>query len=153
MRHGSVNAAAIFIVSIFVHFLWEALQSFGYGLHGLDPYAYILICFRATLGDASYMLLFYVLGWAVFRSPDWIGGSGWRGLLLTLVLGLAVGTWAEWRALAAGTWSYSPAMPLIPGLGVGLLPVLQMAVLPSLIFWATARLVRWPPASGSKDGP
>ncbi len=142
MRRGIERAAAIFIVSVFVHFLWEGLQSFGHDLHGWGPYDYILICFRAALGDAGYMVVFYLVGWAVFRSPGWIAAPGWRGVLLTLALGLAVGTWLEWRALAAGTWSYSPAMPFIPGLGVGLLPVLQMAVLPPLIFWATARLMR-----------
>ena len=36
-------------------------------------------------------------------------------------------------------WAYHTIMPPIPGLGVGLFPVVQMVVLPLL----TARLTRW----------
>ncbi len=50
------------------------------------------------------------------------------GVGLTVVIELLAqhGGW-----LAA--WSYSAAMPVIPGLGVGLVPVLQWIVLPPLV--------------------
>lgn len=35
----------------------------------------------------------------------------------------------EWRALATGRWSYTDGMPILPVLGVGLWPVLQLTLL------------------------
>ncbi|OGT97097.1 MAG: hypothetical protein A2X80_14205 [Geobacteraceae bacterium GWB2_52_12] len=40
----------------------------------------------------------------------------------------------EHAALTAGRWSYSERMPVMPWLGAGLWPLLQMALLPSLTF-------------------
>ena len=42
----------------------------------------------------------------------------------------------EWAAIHwLHRWSYTAQMPLIPGLEIGVTPVLQMLVLPPLIFW------------------
>jgi hypothetical protein len=38
----------------------------------------------------------------------------------------------EWYALASGRWSYNERMPIVPLVNVGLWPVLQMTLLPSL---------------------
>jgi len=41
----------------------------------------------------------------------------------------------EWVAVhLAHRWAYAAAMPLIPGLNIGAVPVLQMMVLPPVIF-------------------
>ena len=53
------------------------------------------------------------------------------------LIGAAVGSPVEWYALASGRWSYTNRMPLMPALGIGLLPVLQLALLvPASIFLA-----------------
>jgi hypothetical protein len=36
-------------------------------------------------------------------------------------------------------WSYSPLMPVVPGLGVGLSPLVQWLVLPPLLIWLVRR--------------
>ncbi len=41
--------------------------------------------------------------------------------------------------MAWNRWAYHTIMPPIPGLGVGLFPIVQMVVLPLL----TARLTQW----------
>ena len=56
--------------------------------------------------------------------------------------GLLLGAGIEWRALAAGRWTYTAAMPIVPLLNVGLLPVLQLLVLPWPIYWAAWRLAQ-----------
>ncbi|MDV2494792.1 MAG: hypothetical protein RX316_01100 [bacterium] len=45
----------------------------------------------------------------------------------------------EWHTMAWNRWAYHTIMPPIPGLGVGLFPIVQMVVLPLL----TARLTQW----------
>lgn len=52
------------------------------------------------------------------------------GVWLTAVLGAMTATIIEWHALRTGRWTYNSLMPLIPWLGVGLYPVLQMAIVP-----------------------
>jgi len=62
-----------------------------------------------------------------------------RGYAVMLAVGLAVGFSVEWAAVRlAGRWVYTAQMPLVPGLGIGIVPVVQMLVLPPLIFRAVA---------------
>lgn len=57
-----------------------------------------------------------------------------------LVTGLLIGIGIEWVAINKfGRWAYTADMPLLPGLDVGLLPVLQMLLLPQVIFRVAAR--------------
>jgi hypothetical protein len=37
------------------------------------------------------------------------------------------------------TWTYAPAMPVLPGLGIGVLPLLQWTLLPPLTVWFARR--------------
>jgi len=57
----------------------------------------------------------------------------WNIYATAAVLGLA------YAALAAGRWSYTERMPVVPGLGAGLWPLLQMTLLPPLTFWIARR--------------
>jgi hypothetical protein len=45
----------------------------------------------------------------------------------------------EWVAVyVVERWAYTPQMPLVPGLGIGIVPITQMLVLPPLIFRVVA---------------
>ena len=82
------------------------------------------------------VLLMLGVGWAIFGQPGWFIEAGLRGFILILGLGLLIGTGlesAEVHILAK--WSYTPSMPIVPGLRIGLVPILQMLILPPLIFW------------------
>jgi hypothetical protein len=61
-------------------------------------------------------------------------------LLLTF-LGVVYTGWSEHTNLNRGAWAYSEFMPLIPGTGIGLLPVVQWLLLPALAVWMAARLL------------
>jgi hypothetical protein len=50
------------------------------------------------------------------------------------ILGLAYAVLVELAGLAAGSWSYTERMPVVPVFGVGLWPLLQMTLLPPLVF-------------------
>ena len=48
----------------------------------------------------------------------------------------------EWTSVhVRKRWSDKPAMPLLPGLEIGLVPIAQMVILPPAIFAVAARLV------------
>ena len=86
------------------------------------------------------ILIIYWIGWALFRNPQWVLNPGTRGYLLMIVVGLMLAVMVEWNALLrTGAWGYTEQMILIPILGVGLLPILQMVALPP----ATALLLQW----------
>jgi len=41
----------------------------------------------------------------------------------------------EWVGVhVLGRWQYTETMPVVPGLGVGVIPIAQMLLLPPLIF-------------------
>lgn len=110
--------------------------------HGEFPYGVVaLLCgepgrrpagidhFRRRLGGAAPA--------SVVRTP-WL-----RGYVVMLAAGLAIGVSIEWAAVhVAGRWAYNAQMPLVPGLGVGLVSVAQMLVLPPLIFRVAAIWLR-----------
>lgn len=67
--------------------------------------------------------------WGWFRQP------GARGYLLMLAVGFLIGVSVEWFGVhVVKRWSYKDQMPRLPGINLGLVPVLQMLFLPPLIF-------------------
>jgi hypothetical protein len=56
-----------------------------------------------------------------------------------LTSGFVIGVMIEWVTVSVlSRWVYTVQMPLLPGLGVGVVPVMQMIVLPPLIFHLVA---------------
>ena len=131
----------IFLVAVTFNFVWEVGQSplftpMGGWLLGTWR------CFVASLGDGVVVLAIAVAGWVLFRRVEWFVRPGFTGYAFMGALGAAVAVAIEFGARATGRWSYSAQMPLIPVVQVGLAPVLQMLVLPPLVFAAMARYGR-----------
>lgn len=138
---GSVQTrwlAALFGVAVILNYPWELAQSPLYaGMENLRKMWWH--CLAASLGDGLIVLLIYVLGWVMLRQRDWFERPGVRGYALMSVAGLAIAISIEWVAVhVAGRWEYTPQMPVLPGLCVGLAPIAQMLMLPPLIFRVVA---------------
>jgi len=113
------------------NFAWEMLQMSLYGNFEGGWWT----CFLASLGDVALLALLY--GLMACAAEDWIWFvrlSRWR-LLLLAVLGFLVATVIELRALLEGAWIYRAGMPRVPLLNVGLVPVLQMILIPLGLAW------------------
>ena len=146
--------ALVFAVAVLVNYPWELAQSPLYA--GMDELRVALWhCFIAALGDGVLVLAIFVVGAMVFRRADWFVRPGLRGYGVMFAAGLLIGVLVEWWGLHfLRRWAYAPAMPLIPGLGIGLVPVAQMLLLPSLIFRMVAALLGWQgPRRSTTDGP
>ena len=68
--------------------------------------------------------------------------ASWAQLALFIAIGVSVTVLIEWlvvQGLWVSTWSYLPTMPLLPGTGIGLVPVLQWLTLPLLTVWFVRR--------------
>lgn len=61
-----------------------------------------------------------------------------RMAVATIIFGVAYTILSEWLNVNLWrTWAYAPAMPVLPGTGMGLAPLLQWLIVPSLGFAIT----------------
>lgn len=136
------------MVTVFASFvlneIWEMVQMSAYVDTAGYPWKSTLgRCTRAALGDVGIILGIYLTGALVAGGLRW----GLRGrssiFATTAVVGLAYAVLVENLGIAHGRWTYTERMPLVPVLGVGLWPLLQMTLLPPLVFvlanWWVAR--------------
>lgn len=131
---GFKHACALFIVAVPVSYLWELGQRPLYVGMADDPKAW-WHCFVAGVGDGVLILVIYAAGWLVFRRSDWFARPHAARIGFTLLAGLIVGLAVEWAgARIMHRWAYTAAMPQIAGLEVGLVPVVQMMLVPLVVF-------------------
>jgi len=126
---------SVFVVAVLLNYLWELAQAPLYV--GLEKYnnAVLWHCFVASLGDGLMVLLIVPLGWVVLRQPDWFEQPGVLGYVVMVTAGLVMAVLVEWvGAHVLKRWEYAEKMPLVPGLGIGVVPIAQMLFLPPLIF-------------------
>ena len=124
----------LFVIAVLVNYVWEIVQAPLYV--GMDSFKLVWWhCGVAALGDGLLVLLIYVIGGTVLNKQDWFVHPGAIGYVIMMFVGLAIGVGIEWLAVVVtNRWDYTVWMPLVPLLGVGLVPVAQMLVLPPLIF-------------------
>ncbi len=140
MYHKSIQlVVATFLVAVALNFLWEMSQSALFAPMGGTTRA-VWRCLVASLGDGVIIIAVGAIGALLFRRLDWFVRPGSGGYVFMAIFGAVVAASIERWALSTGRWAYAVGMPLIPALNVGLVPVLQMVILPPLIF---ALAVRW----------
>lgn len=136
----------VMLFAFLLNYPWEFMQSPLFtGMADQRHQDAVAICTRAALGDSVIMLILY---WAVALlscNRFWIVAPRRKDLGLLLSVGVAITVTIEWLVLHRwwlAHWRYSAAMPLIPGLGVGWVPVLQWTVLPLLVVALVGRQIR-----------
>jgi hypothetical protein len=88
-------------------------------------------CFVASLSDGLLVLGIFAVGWVVLRQHAWFVHPGVWGYSVMMTTGLVISITIEWIAVhLLERWMYTAWMPRVPGLAVGLVPVLQMLILP-----------------------
>ena len=129
----------VFVVGTAVNYPWEVLQAPLYS--GMESWRFVMWhCFRAAIGDGLLVLLIFAAAAATQRSLGWFRTPRAPAIVAVLVAGLALGVLVEWWGLNwARRWTYSDLMPLVPGLGIGAVPILQILVLPPVVFWILSR--------------
>lgn len=133
---------AVALSAFLVNEVWEVAQMFAYirptGASWISEFAR---CTRAAAGDVVIILGIGAIGALASGDPAWSLTGKRNVYVASSVLGLVYATLLERLALAEGRWSYADAMPLVPLLGVGLLPLLQMVLLPPLSIWLGRRWI------------
>ena len=129
-------------VAITINLLWEMAQMGLYASTGSwirDSVG----CVRASVGDGGMVLGIYAVGALVFRRLDWFRRPGIAGYAVMLTIGVILAAAFELAALRSERWAYTSWMPRLPMMaGLGLLPMLQMMILPPIIFKVASALER-----------
>lgn len=130
--------ASIFVVGVILNYVWEIAQSpFFAATNNLGNMWWH--CFVASLGDGVILWIIYATGWIVLRRTDWFTAPGFKGFCVMIASGLVIAVAIEWVAVhVLQRWTYAASMPVISGLNIGLIPILQMLILPPLIFYLAA---------------
>lgn len=121
----------IALVAFPLNLLWENLHAFLYEGVRLSMQSFMLLC---ALADVLITLLIYMVVSLLLRNPHWLRTMSWQKMLLALPVGVAAAVVMEKLPLSWGWWGYSPQMPVLPWVQVGLSPFLQISLLPVVTF-------------------
>ena len=114
----------IFILAFALNFIWENLHSFLYADYQGGKITEFILA-RAALADAVI-----ILGMIIFsRLIPFSKNRPWILILLGVIIAVLIEKWA----LLTGRWQYNDAMPIIPFLGIGLTPTIQLGFLGHVI--------------------
>ena len=125
---------AILVIGFFLNFVWELVQMPLYkgSSYSIEQIAF---CALASVADAIMVLLIYFCFALVYKNPLWFQNLTAPRIFILMLVGVAGAIVAEIRHLSAGNWAYDKSMPILPGVDVGLSPVLQFMLLPSFIYY------------------
>lgn len=133
----------VLLFALLLNYPWEFIQAPLFEGMAESPHgAAVKACTQAALGDSVIMLIAYWGVAALRRDRTWIAAPVWRDVLLFSSIGVTITIVIEWlvqQGMWLSGWAYSSLMPIIPGLEVGLVPVLQWLVLPPLVVALVAR--------------
>lgn len=118
-----------------LNWVWEIGQMFAYRAGAEKSVREILFfCTLGSVVDALTISAIYGTT-KVFLKPH-----GWKFYLTAALFGAASAVVFEKLAFAFGWWSYNEEMPLVPFIGTGLLPFLQLTLLAPFAIWIAESL-------------
>ena len=101
------------------------------------------MCTRAAVGDAVISLIAFWLVSATWRTRGWITEPSRNQKVAFIAVGLILAIALEVLATrVSDRWDYAGTMPMVPVIGIGLLPILQWMVLPPFVLWLVRRQLR-----------
>ena len=116
-------------IAFALNWVWEIVQMSAYKSAEGKMLESLIFCTLATAVDALTILAIYA---AAAFFIDW---QDWRCYLTAALLGSDFALLFEKIAFGFGWWSYNDRMPVLPVLGTGLLPFVQLTALAPLSIW------------------
>jgi hypothetical protein len=146
--------ANVAFFAFLLHFPWEFLQvPFFTDMTTAPHWDAVKFCTSATLGDVAITLVAFWGTAAAARSRDWIRHPRRTTTATFVIIGVVITMVSERLATGPlGRWTYSELMPVVPVLGVGLVPVIQWLVLPLALLWLVRRQLAGPGTRDSGTG-
>lgn len=130
----------IAVIAFSLNFIWELLQGPLYEGFEYD-WQHVSFCALASIADILMVLILLFGFGLIYRNVFWMNFLSPKRILLLVMVGTVGAAIAEMWHTSQGDWTYAEAMPIVPGVGVGLSAVLQFAVLPALIFFTGKKFI------------
>lgn len=130
------------IFALLLNYPWELLQAPLYlGMATAPHWLAVQRCTVATIGDGVLMLFAYFVIAVCSRRRWWVLRptrlQSYAFILIGVGVTIAVERWSI--SGVSGGWVYSHYMPIVPGFGVGLSPMVQWTLIPPLVLWFVRR--------------
>ena len=101
----------------------------------------VFAVFHCTAGDVLIALAALAVALIVVGSKAWPVESFVPVLSVALIIGVGYTIFSEWlNIVVRASWTYSSLMPIVPVTKVGLSPLLQWIVIPTIAFQAARRV-------------
>ena len=139
---GALETLLMFSLLTFVfHFSWEILQAPLFArMPTMSHWQATLVCLKATFGDVGIALAGFAAAALWDQNSRWFIAPSAGALIAYLTTGLLITIAFEWHAVHwANRWAYSDVMPIVPVIRVGLAPVMQWIILPTVVFFLLQR--------------
>lgn len=140
MRGALHRFAWLSVTGFLLNGNWEWLQTPFFADSAATLNEIVWFRLHCTLGDVVILLASAGVVTLLRRSPRWLSGPGLLDLALLTVFGVVYTVFSERRNLSRGAWAYSELMPLVPGISVGVVPLIQWLVLPTAAAILASRL-------------
>lgn len=128
--HPRRFAASFALAALVLHWSWEVGHGVAYVETNVPLVQRLWHCFPMAVVDMAWSGAIVALALLVVRATRH-RVLGWT---IAVAGGAVSAVIVERLAIDAGRWTYNTLMPLIPLVGAGLWPVLQMIVLPPLAY-------------------
>lgn len=113
----------LFSIAFGLNWIWEVSQTFVFDVSGVSISKMLLFCtFASVIDGIVTAAIFWVL-------QKLIADINWKFYLSAAGLGALCAVFFEQTAFIFNLWSYDEEMPVLPFLGTGLLPFLQLTIL------------------------
>ena len=131
------------VFALLLNFPWEIMQVRLFAGMASAPYVEAIKgCTQATLGDMIIMLIAYGAVALAAQNRRWMYAPSGRQIAVFVGIGVFITAIIEWLATHGRwiqNWAYSPAMPVLPGVEIGVSPLLQWMIVPLLVMWFVRR--------------
>lgn len=122
--------ATSFIIFVF----WEFLQSLFYKNTRIPIFKLMYDRIHCTIGDIMILSIAVLIWILLKRNFSWIKNPKFIDYFWITIFGVSYTLFSEiYNVQIIKSWTYSNLMPIIPFIHVGLVPVIQWLILPSLI--------------------
>lgn len=126
----------LIVISFALHYVWESAHIRLYA--GYDKLVGRLpVPVWAALGDVLYTLIAILILTLFKGNIFWFRSATAGDYAVLALIGFCTALFVEYKAFYFKRWAYADAMPIIPGLRVGLSSVVQKTLLFPFSVWLT----------------
>lgn len=139
--HSAIQHYLITVAGL--NLIWEIVQLPLYTLWRTGSIQSIAIAIlHCTIGDMVIAITALISALLFLAADNWPAHRQLRVAFLAIAIGLIYTIYSERFNIGRGAWAYTELMPILPWLNVGLTPVLQWLVIPSIGFWVVEKISR-----------